>query len=90
MPGAFTQARRSEGGTKKAYGGRIVETESEELSMDEEEINRTAAVRRWNSGVPRGGIQVLNRLNTDTRPGPPSVESIPVRNQTREKQEANW
>ena len=35
-------------------------------------------MRKWRNGVPIGGIRVLNRLNTDSPPGPPSVESIPV------------
>ena len=58
-----------------------METDTEESSTDEEE-NRTATVRRWNSGVPIGGIRVLNRLNTDTPPGPPSVEDIQIHEPT--------
>ena len=42
-------------------------------------------MKRWNSWVPVGEIRVVNRLNTDTPPGPPSVESILTRTPTKAK-----
>ena len=78
------------GGRTKKDMNRIVETESEESSTDKQETNRTTIGRKWNDGVPIGGILVQNRLNTDTPPGPPSVESIPVQKPNAGKLEDNW
>ena len=39
---------------------------------------RIVMVKRWSRGVPIGEIWVMNRVNTDTLPGLPSLESILV------------